>query len=530
MQLRDVRLLPEILEDRAGKHPGHMAVDDGARALTYAELWDQARRLAAWLRQQGLRRGDRVLILLENTVESAVAIYGTSLAGGVFAVIHPQTKQDKLRFVLEDCGARFLVAERRLAAVFRPAIAGLPDLTAVLTVDRGDAAAADVECEAGKNGLEHDLAEALARTGPEDAPCPNIPVDLASLIYTSGSTGEPKGVMMTHQAMVFTSGSLVQYLRLDGSHRILCALPLAFDYGLYQILMSVRAGATVLLARDFVFPAPIIKRIEEERVTVFPGVPTMFATLVDLHRRNGLSFPGVRRVTNTAAALHAEMLPALREIFPEALIYKMYGLTECKRVCYLEPELLLDRPTSVGKAIPGTEVLVLDDEGRPAASGQMGILHVRGPHVMAGYWNRPEQTAEMLRPGPLPGERMLRSGDWFTQDEEGFLTFQGRSDDIIKSRGEKVSPREVENVLYALPEVVEAAVVGAPDAMLGEMVCAYVVLREGSDLSPARIILHCRGRLEPYLVPGRVDIVAALPHTSRGKIDYKALKEQARGT
>jgi long-chain acyl-CoA synthetase len=254
----------------------------------------------------------------------------------------------------------------------------------------------------------------------------------------------------------------------------------------------------------------------------------MFATLVDLHRRHGLRFPDVLRVTNTAAALPAEMLPALREIFPSALIYKMYGLTECKRVCYLEPELLAERPTSVGKAIPGTEVLVLDDEGRPAAPGQMGILHVRGPHVMLGYWNRPEQTAEMLRPGPWPGERMLRSGDWFTQDAEGFLYFQGRSDDIIKSRGEKVSPREVENVLYGLPEVVEAAVVGAPDPVLGEIVCAYVVLREGGELGPPAIIRACRERLEPYLVPGRVVLLDALPHTSRGKIDYKELKRRAR--
>lgn len=530
MQLRDLRLLPEVLGQQADERPEQIAVDDGACSVTYAELRNRVRRLAAWLRRNGLQRGDRVLILLENTVESAVAVYGISLAGGVFAVIHPQTKADKLRFVLNDCGARFLIAERRLAGVYRPAIESLGDLEGVLVVDRDGSATARDEVSPEVTVPEYGFAGALAEVSPDDASCPSIPVDLAALIYTSGSTGEPKGVMMTHQAMVFTSGSLVQYLRLDGSHRILCALPLAFDYGLYQILMSVRAGATVLLAKDFVFPAPIIKRMQEQQVTVFPGVPTMFATLVDLHRRGGLSFPGVRRVTNTAAALHAEMLPALREIFPEALIYKMYGLTECKRVCYLEPELLWDKPTSVGKAIPGTEVLVLDDEGRPVAPGQMGILHVRGPHVMVGYWNRPQQTAEMLRPGPLPGERMLRSGDWFMQDEDGFLTFQGRSDDIIKSRGEKVSPREVENVLHALSDVVEAAVVGAPDALLGELVCAYVVLREGSDLSPAMIVRHCRDRLEPYLVPGRVDILDALPHTNRGKIDYKTLKEQARGT
>ncbi len=540
MQPGELRLLPDALARQAAARPAHPAVGDGAQTLTYGQLWDAARRLAAWLRRRGLRRGDRVLILLENTVESAVAIYGTSLAGGVFAVIHPQTKRDKVRFVLNDCGARFLISERRLAATYRSAAGDLPSLEAVLTVSRGDPAAADAAAAAEAHEAheatpaapppEHDLAAALAESVADDAPCPAIGVDLAALIYTSGSTGEPKGVMMTHQAMVFTCGSLVEYLRLDGAHRILCALPLAFDYGLYQILMAVHVGATVLLEKDFVFTAPILKRLAQEQVTVFPGVPTMFATLIDLHRRGSLCFPGVQRVTNTAAALPAEMLPALREIFPNALIYKMYGLTECKRVCYLEPELVLQRPASVGKAIPGTEVLLLDDENRPVAPGEMGILHVRGPHVMMGYWNRPEQTAQMLRPGPLPGERMLRSGDWFTQDAEGFLYFKGRSDDIIKSRGEKVSPREVENALYGLPDVVEAAVVGAPDPILGEMVCAYVVVREGSSLTPPAIIRACRERLEPYLVPGRVTLVGALPHTSRGKIDYLALKQQARGT
>ena len=526
----DLRLLPELLARQADRCAGHPAVGDGVRTLTYGELWQSVQRLAGWLREAGLLRGDRVLILLENSVESAVAIFATSLAGGVFVVIHPQTKPDKLGFVMSDCEARFLITERRLAAAWRAAIADLPALAAVLTVNRGDAPAAAGDADPAQSRPEHDFAAALAHAEPVRTPCPNIPVDLAALIYTSGSTGEPKGVMMTHQAMVFTCGSLVEYLRIDDTHRILCALPLAFDYGLYQILMAVRAGATVLLAKDFVFPAPIIKRLEQDRVTVFPGVPTMFATLVDLHRRGGLCFPAIQRVTNTAAALPAQMLPVLREIFPEALIFKMYGLTECKRVCYLEPELLRERPTSVGKAIPGTEVLLLDDEGRPVVPGQMGILHVRGPHVMAGYWNRPEQTAAMLRPGPWPGERMLRSGDWFTCDAEGFLYFQGRSDDIIKSRGEKVSPREVENALYSLPEVVEAAVVGVPDAILGEMVCAYVVARAGSGLTPPLLIRACRERLEPYLVPGRIELVAALPHTSRGKIDYKALKELAKGT
>ena len=209
--------------------------------------------------------------------------------------------------------------------------------------------------------------------------------------------------MVTHGNMVFTAGSLSEYLRLRPEERILNVLPLAFDYGLYQLFMAIRMGATLVLERSFVYPAQVLKRMEEEEVTVFPGVPTVYATLVGMHEREPLRFDSVERVTNTAAALPPSFHDPLREIFPNALIFRMYGLTECKRVSYLEPELLDEKPTSVGKAIPGTETLVLDEQGKRVAPGETGVLHVRGPHVMVGYWNLPDRTAEMLVEGPVPG-------------------------------------------------------------------------------------------------------------------------------
>jgi acyl-CoA synthetase (AMP-forming)/AMP-acid ligase II len=332
--------------------------------------------------------------------------------------------------------------------------------------------------------------------------------------------------MHTHQSMLFAAVSLIEYLRLGVDDRILCALPLAFDYGLYQLLMTVQLGATLVLERSFTYPAQVFARMAEFGVTVFPGVPTIFAMLLSAHRREKLRFSGVTRVTNTAAALPDEQALRLREIFPDALIYKMYGLTECKRVCYLEPELLEAKPGSVGKAIPGTEVFLRSAEGEPVPAGETGILHVRGPHLMLGYWNRPELSAQMLKPGPLPGERVLCTHDHFRMDADGFLYFVGRSDDIIKTRGEKVSPVEVENALHAIDGIREAAVVGVPDELLGQAIRAYVVLEPGAELSPGQIRAHCLKRLENFMVPQQVVPCLELPRTATGKVSKNLLLQQ----
>jgi acyl-CoA synthetase (AMP-forming)/AMP-acid ligase II len=428
-------------------------------------------------------------------------------------VINPQTKDDKLAYILNDSEASFLLSDSKLARVFGPAAAQAPSLRAVICAG---------PIPEGVGILAWD--KALNAT-PIYHPPGVIPVDLAALIYTSGSTGNPKGVMMTHQNMVFIQGSLVEYLRLSPDERILNVLPLAFDYGLYQLLMAVHLGATLVLEPHFSFPAAVLKRVEEEQVTVFPGVPTVYATLLSLHKSSPLRFKSVRRVTNTAAHLPDDFVPSLREIFPSALIYKMYGLTECKRVCYLEPELIDAKPGSVGKAMPGTEVFLLSEAGSPVPPGEVGILHVRGPHVMPGYWRQPELSADMLKPGRYPGERVLCTHDHFRMDDEGFLYFVGRTDDIIKTRGEKVSPIEVENALHSLPGIREAAVVGVPDELLGEAVAAYVVLLPGATLSEADVKRLCLNKLENFMAPKHVYFLNELPKTGSGKVRKKSLRE-----
>ena len=350
-----------------------------------------------------------------------------------------------------------------------------------------------------------------------------IPNDLAALIYTSGSTGFPKGVMMTHQSMVFTSWSLIEYLRLSEEDRILLLLPLAFDYGLYQLLMAVTVGGSLIVEQSFTFQASVYKQIETYKPTVFPGVPTIYAMMIAANKKTGLSFDCIKKVTNTAAALPSEFIPDLKQIFPQALIFKMYGLTECKRVCYLEPELVDIKTGSVGKAIPGTEVFLLSPEGNPVEPGEKGILHIRGPHVMLGYWHKEELSKEMLRQGSLPGERILCSNDWFKMDEEGFLYFLGRTDDIIKTRGEKVSPAEIENIIYKIPGIREVAVIGIPDEIMGEKIIAYVTTHGQVEIGEKEILKECMSRLELFMIPQRVIFLDEMPKSSNSKIDKKEL-------
>jgi acyl-CoA synthetase (AMP-forming)/AMP-acid ligase II len=305
--------------------------------------------------------------------------------------------------------------------------------------------------------------------------------------------------------------------------RVLCVLPLSFDYGLYQLLMSVRVGATLVLEEGFAFPGRVVRLLEEQSITGLPGVPTVFQMLTALRGLSERRLPDLRFLTNTGAALPAGLTDAIQRTFPHARLFSMYGLTECKRVSYLPPEELAVRPTSVGIPIPGTEAWIDDGDGTAVAPGEVGELMVRGAHVMQGYWGDPRATNERLRPGRWPWERVLATGDLFRRDEDGYLYFVGRRDDLIKSRGEKVIPREVEDVLLAAPGVREAAVVGVPDRLLGQAVHAHVSPQPGEVTEGAELRRHCARHLEDYMVPQRVFVHDKLPLTSNGKVDKLVL-------
>ncbi|MGH7971630.1 MAG: AMP-binding protein, partial [Limisphaerales bacterium] len=408
------RLLHDSLLVAAHDMPGKPALITDKATVSYEELFGSVRRCAAALVACGLQRGGRVVIFADNALECVISIWATLWAGGIFVTVNPQTKADKLKYIIEKSGAKILITEDHLWPQFSPLLADSGTLDNVLCSGAGK----NEDYDSQKARQIKDYWQFLEKQAPLKEPVFTIPLDVAALIFTSGSTGTPKGVTMTHQSMVFARDSITEYLRLSEQDRIMNVLPLAFDYGLYQLLISVGLGATLVLAKSFAYAGKVLDQIKQHEVTVFPGVPTVYSHLISMHQKVPLCFPSVRRVTNTAAALAPDYIPLLREIFPNALIFAMYGLTECKRVSYLEPELLDAKRGSVGKPIPGTEMFLLSPEGKRIGPGARGILHVRGPHVMLGYWNDPERTAKMLRPGYLPGERVLCAQDWFTMDEE----------------------------------------------------------------------------------------------------------------
>jgi long-chain acyl-CoA synthetase len=346
--------------------------------------------------------------------------------------------------------------------------------------------------------------------------------DLAALIYTSGSTGSPKGVMMSHLNIISAATSITTYLENRPDDIILNVLPLSFDYGLYQILMGFKVGSTVVLERSFTYPMAVINRILQEKVTGFPIVPTISAILLQMNLA-GYDFSSLRYITNTAAALPTQHIIGLQKLFPKAKIYSMYGLTECKRVSYLPPDQIDIRPMSVGKAMPNVEVSIVDDQGQRVSRGAVGELVVRGSNVMRGYWEMPEETARVLKTGPVSGECVLYTGDLFRADDEGFLYFVGRKDDIIKSRGEKISPKEIETVLYGIEGIAEAAVFGVPDELLGQAVKAVLTVREGSLLNAQDVLVHCARHLEDHMIPREIEFRERLPRTLTGKISKREL-------
>jgi acyl-CoA synthetase (AMP-forming)/AMP-acid ligase II len=434
-------------------------------------------------------------------------------------VINHTTKPDKLVFMLNDCSATAFIVHSKFAHAIESVDSHVDSVKLIVTTGK------DAPPERKSLPLL-DFARDL-ESFPSSLPDRSaIDIDLAALIYTSGSTGLPKGAAVSHLNVVSASTSICQYLENERDDVIINVLPLSFDYGLYQPLMSAKVGATLVLEKSFAYPFRIIEKIQEERVTGFPGVPTIFAILLQMSDVEPERFDGVRYVTNTAAALPPAHILGIRSLFRKAKIYSMYGLTECKRVSYLPPDEIDKRPTSVGKAMPNVRVSVVDEGGNPVPTGTVGELVVRGSNVMMGYWNRPDDTAEVVRPGHLPSERVLYTGDLFTMDEDGYLYFVSRKDDIIKSRGEKVSPREVETVIYELPEVRETVVVGVPDPILGQAVNAFVVAVEGAEITEKEIIFHCASRLENLMVPSGIEFRDSLPKTTSGKIDRGALQRE----
>jgi amino acid adenylation domain-containing protein len=504
--------IEQLFEAAAWLHATKPAVVTPERRLSFGQLRSEAQALAAVFRGLGLQRGDRVAIVLPNTVDAAVTIWGVWAAGGVVIPVHAALRGEGLQAVLRDADPRWAVTAGELALSFAAMREALPGAGRLLVWSpRPDAV---------------DVLPLAPGTQGDAAPGPagGDATDVAALIYTSGSTGEPKGVMLSHANMAAAMLAVNAYLRLESSDIVYSPLPLSSSYGLYQLLSSLSLGATIVLDRSFAFPARSLALLAAERATVLAAVPTMYAWLATSPRLTEFDLSSLRILTSAASSLPVEHARRVRERLPQARLYVMYGQTECKRISFLDPDDLERKPGSVGRGMPFQEHAVVDEEGRPVAAGESGELVVRGPHVMVGYWRKPELTAWKLRSCATPGETWLHTDDLFRLDEDGFLYFVGRRDDILKVGGHKVSPREVEEVLCQMPGVREAAVIGMPDEAWGEAVRAFVVQGEGAALDAAAVQRFCSARLRGFMVPKAVDFLRDLPKTESGKVKKRELR------
>ena len=504
--------LQDYLTASAQCLPNKVALVRGDRRITYRELEVASNALAHQLKDGAVERGDRVLIFGDNTVETVVAFWAVLKANAVAVIVNPLTKAEKLSYLVADCRPTALITDAHVANVWKHVV-NSPHLKTIIVSGELDPAFVSHS-----SNIVSPVATMACGSLNSTPTRRNIDIDLASIVYTSGSTGDPKGVMLTHRNMITAANSVSTYLELTQHDVILNVLPLAFDYGLYQMIMAFRQGARLVLERSFAFPAAVLGVASREHVTCLPGVPTIFAVLAGIANLDDFELSSVRIVTNTAAALPVKLIEFIKNAFPSARLYSMYGLTECKRCTYLPPEDIDRKPASVGIAIPNTEVWIVDDSGNRVGPGIVGQLVVRGDTVMKGYWDKPEATAKKLKPGPLPGERVLWTGDFCKIDEDGYVYFLGRMDDIIKSRGEKVAPKEVEITLMNLTGVREVAVIGVPDEILGQAVKAFVVLENGATLNAKDVQKYCHSKLESFMVPKFVEFLSELPRTTTGKV------------
>ncbi|ERJ33447.1 Long-chain-fatty-acid--CoA ligase [Burkholderia sp. AU4i] len=509
--------IADLLDHGAARWPHHPAYADGGGTMTYEQLARAVRRAAAALASRGVRPGERVAIYAPKRIETVVAMLAANALGAIFVPVNPQLKEAQIEHIVADSGAAlFMTGAQRLKRL--PALAALVGTRAMLIEELADAIAAS---DAG----------ASAPSAPLAAGRP-VDDDPAALLYTSGSTGKPKGVVVSHRNLVSGAFSVAAYQGLADDDVLLGVLPLSFDAGLSQLTTALASGACYA-PLDFLQPADVPRHCDAFGVTSITGVPPLWMQLASAGWSD-TARTRIRRFANTGGHLATPLLHRLQALFTHAAPYLMYGLTEAFRSTYLPPADAALRPTSIGKAVPNAEILVLRADGSECAADEPGELVHRGAFVTLGYWNRPELTAQRFRPLPRRHGEIPRpdvavwSGDIVRRDADGYLYFVARGDDMIKTSGYRVSPTEVEDVLFALPHIREAAVFGVPHASLGEAIAACVVSTLDADACRADIARACRDALPTYMSPLVVEPLPALPRNPNGKIDRPALKNQYR--
>jgi long-chain acyl-CoA synthetase len=507
-------LVHGFLEEAAARTPEAVALIEPRRSVSYGELDRLAGRVGHLLMESGVRRGDRVVLALENCVELVAAYVGAMKAGAVAVPLPAGPRSDRLPRAVADCSPAAAIIDVATAQEIVPThpLARVPNVFVERGLGIGQGPA-----------LRPPLREfrpALDSVGEGPSSVRSIDRDLAAIIYTSGSTGEPRGVMLTHRNIAANTRSIVAYLQLTARDRVMCVLPFYYVYGLSLLHTHLAVGGSVVVDTRFAFPNVVLQTMRSHRVTGFAGVPSTFALL--LHRSNldEISLPDLRYVTQAGGGMPPVRIHEWLARGPKVPFYVMYGATEASaRLTYLEPSQLLPKMGSIGRAIPNVEVVVITDDGRVAAPREIGELVARGSNISSGYWNNPGETREKF--GPLG----YRTGDLGYADEDGYLFLVGRRHDMIKVGAHRVGAKEIEDVLSEHPAVHEAAVVGLPHDILGEAPVAFVVLRSELPEPAAALRMVCSTRLAAHKVPVRFDVRSELPKLGgTGKIDKTALK------
>lgn len=522
--MSDSTLLHHLIKHAATNAPERIALIHGQDSLSYGDLSALVDQFAAGLMQLGIQRGERVGIYLEKRFETVVASFGAPATGAVFVPLNPLLKPEQVAHILRDCNVRLLVTSVERLSLLKEVLPFCENLRHVLVLDS--------EQSVGDAGFLTITTWNEMLKQPATAGHRVIDTDPVGIFYTSGSTGKPKGVVLSHRNMVVGAKSVADYLENNSDDIILAALPLSFDAGFSQLTTAFQAGARVVLL-NYLLPRDVMNAVIREKVTGLTAVPPLYIQLAQLAWPESVT-RHLRYFANTGGRMPRETLDKLRRHFCETKPILMYGLTEAFRSTYLPPDQVDRRPDSIGKAIPNTEILVLREDGSPCAPNEPGELVHRGALVGMGYWNDPEKTAERYKPLPAnaPGresglvlpEIAVYSGDTVRMDEEGYLYFIGRRDEMIKTSGYRVSPTEVEEILYATKLVGECVAFGVDDDRLGQSIQVIATPPVGGSLDVSALLAECKLRMPAYMVPAGIEgRDGPLPRNPNGKIDRKML-------
>ncbi len=492
-------LIHSFLQHSAASYPEKIALIQGEERVSYAELFRRAELISQWLMQHNLLPGDRVAILTDQASDYVAAYFGIVAAGGIVIGLNTQTSSQALSSVLADSGSSIVLSHEKYQK-YAPVITDQPS---VLHFETSISALWEEEMCSGRYTLPQISSE-----------------DIAQIIYTSGTTGSPKGVMLRHRNLVANTQSIIEYLELSESDKIMAVLPFFYSYGNSVLLTHIAVGGTLVVNQSFLYPNVILKQMMTEEVTGFSGVPSSFAILLHRSAVREFSFPKLRYLTQAGAAMSPKLVENLTAVFPKVDIFVMYGQTEASsRLSYLEPHRIVDKSGSIGKAIPGVTLEVCRPDGSQADVNEVGEIVATGENIMAGYWNNPLETQKVLKKGKL------WTGDLARVDSDGFFFIKSRKSEMIKSGAHRIAPKEIEDMIMELTYIHEVAVVGHEDEILGEKIVAFIVLIDGYDVSEKEIKLHCRRTLPAFKVPHEIVFHSELPKTPTGKIQKMELKK-----